>query len=333
MQAGQIQQALFQHLKVQLPPHLALVDEVAELLEISPDSAYRRIRGEKSLTLEELQKLCAHFKLSVDQLLNLQSDAFIFNGQLTNSSDFTFEAWLETDIKHLQQILSFESCHLYYLAKEIPFFYYFLVPEVAAFKSFFFMKSILYYEKLKGAKFSLDDDYSHIQSLGKKICELFSQIPSTEIWNVENLTSTIRQIEFYHMTGTFKSDNDVRCVLDKLGEMLNHIERQAAEGKKFVPGGQPLPNAPEYNMYMNELIMGDNLILAKLGDTQLTYINHSIINFITTRDVRFNAYMKKTMDNMTNKSTPVSKVNEKARMKFFNRMHDKISKARAEMFN
>lgn len=332
MQAGHIQQALFQHLKTHLPAHLTLVDEVADLLEISPDSAYRRIRGEKSLSLEELQKLCMHFKLSVDQLLHLQSDAFIFNGQLTNSSDFTFESWLETDIQHLQQILTFDSCHLYYLAKEVPFFYYFLIPEIAAFKSFFFMKSILYYENLKGAKFSLDDDYGNIQALGKKIGELFSKIPSTEIWNVENLTSTIRQVEFYYMTGTFKSDKDVLCILDKLNELLNHLELQAKEGKKFVPGQQPLPNSPEYNMYVNELIMGDNLILAKLGNTQLTYINHSIINFITTRDTRFNTYMKKTMDNMTNKSTPVSSVNEKARVKFFSRMHEKIRRARVELF-
>ena len=331
MQSSQIQQTLFQHLKTMLPANLSLVDEMVDLLAISHDSAYRRIRGEKSLSLEELQKICAHYKLSVDQLLNLQSDAFIFNGQLTNSSDFTFESWLETDIKHLQQILAFTPCHLSYLAKEIPFFYYFLIPEIMAFKSFFFMKSILHYEHFKGAKFSLDDDYSHIQALGKKICELFSKIPSTEIWNVENLTSTIRQVEFYYITGMFKSDKDVAVVLEKLGDMLNHIEKQAAAGKKFIPGTQPLSNAPEFNMYINELIMGDNLILAQVGNMQVTYINHSIINFITTRDEKFNAYMKNTMENMANKSTPISGVNEKARVKFFNRMHDKIKRARLEI--
>ena len=333
MVANQIQQTLFQHLKNQLPAHLSLVDEVADLLQISSDSAYRRIRGEKSISLEELQKLCSRFKLSVDQVLHLQSDAFIFTGQLTNSSDFTFETWMETDIKHLERILTFKQRHLYYLAKEIPFFYYFLIPEVTAFKSFFFKKSILHYESLKGAKFSLDDDHNEVISLGNKISALFAQIPSTEIWNVENLTSTIRQIEFYKLTGIFRSDNDVLCILDKLGELLNHIEAQAAEGKKFLPGRQPGEEAPAVNMYVNELIMGDNLILAQLDNMQVSYLNHSIINFVTTFDLRFNTYMKQTIDNMTNKSTAISRVNEKARIKFFGRIQEKIGRARAGLFD
>lgn len=333
MVANQIQQTLFQHLKNQLPAHLSLVDEVADLLQISSDSAYRRIRGEKSISLEELQKLCSRFKLSVDQVLHLQSDAFIFTGQLTNSSDFTFETWMQTDIKHLERILTFKQRHLYYLAKEIPFFYYFLIPEVTAFKSFFFKKSILHYESLKGAKFSLDDDHNEVISLGKTISALFAQIPSTEIWNVENLTSTIRQIEFYKLTGIFRSDNDVLCILEKLGELLNHVEAQAAEGKKFLPGSQPADNAPTVNMYVNELIMGDNLILAQLDNIQVSYLNHSIINFVTTFDQRFNTYMKQTIDNMTTKSTAISRVNEKARIKFFGRIQEKIGRARAGLFD
>ena len=53
-----IQQALFQQVKDQLPGHLSFVDEISDLLEISNDSAYRRIRGEKELSLKETQKVC-----------------------------------------------------------------------------------------------------------------------------------------------------------------------------------------------------------------------------------------------------------------------------------
>jgi hypothetical protein len=43
--------------------------------------------------------------------------------------------------------------------------------------------------------------------------------------------------------------------------------------------------------------------------------------------------MKQTMDNITNKSTPISGVNEKARIKFFSRIHDKIKSTRAELID
>jgi|GEM_PF-5310014 len=81
-----LQKLFFQHIKSLVPPHMSLVDEVADLLEISNDSAYRRIRSEKPIDLEEIQKLCGHFKISMDQLLNLQSDAFIFLGNLKGNT-------------------------------------------------------------------------------------------------------------------------------------------------------------------------------------------------------------------------------------------------------
>src|SRR5690348_10666355 len=119
MEANNIQQVLFQHIKSRIPSHLSFVDEIANILEISNDSAYRRIRGEKPLSLEETEKLCKHFHVSLDQMLNLKSDTFIFNGRITNSSDFTFENWLGLVIKHLEMITSYSPNHLSYVAKEI----------------------------------------------------------------------------------------------------------------------------------------------------------------------------------------------------------------------
>ncbi len=63
------QQSFFQHIKSILPVHLSLIDAIAEVLSITNDSVYRRIRGEKPITLDEAAKLAAHFKISLDQFL------------------------------------------------------------------------------------------------------------------------------------------------------------------------------------------------------------------------------------------------------------------------
>ena len=68
MEQNSVQVLLFQYIKDLLPPQLSVVDEIAGVLEISTDSAYRRIRSEKPIDLEEIQKLCGHFKISMDQL-------------------------------------------------------------------------------------------------------------------------------------------------------------------------------------------------------------------------------------------------------------------------
>src|SRR5204863_10152378 len=95
MENNQIQVMFFQFVKSKLPSHLSLVDELADLLEISIDSAYRRIRGEKIISLDEISKIASHFKLSVDQLLNLKaSDAKMFTGNYVTPENFNFEMYL-----------------------------------------------------------------------------------------------------------------------------------------------------------------------------------------------------------------------------------------------
>jgi hypothetical protein len=328
MDATNTQVSFFQHLKSLLPTHVAMVDEIADLLSISNDSAYRRIRGEKPLTFEETQKLVTHFKVSMDQLLHLKSDSFIFTGRTTNNSDFKYDNWLESVEKHLQYFLSFKPNHLFYLAKEIPFYYYFLIPEIAAFKSFFFMKSILYYEDWKNARFSVKDDYSRYHEVMQRSSHLFARLPSTEIWFIENITSTLHQVEFYRITGALKSDEDAMILFDKFDLLIDHLEKQAEYGVKLKYGQDPSTSSTPYRMFVNELIMGDNVQLMQLGDKYMTAINHSIINFITTTDEAFNDYMKRTLDNLAQKSIPISGVNEKERLLFFNRLRKKVQNAR-----
>src|SRR5437868_2689306 len=68
------QTILMQKIKEMLPPNISFVDELAELLGLSNDSAYRRIRGETALSIEEIASICKKFKISFDSFIN-SSDA------------------------------------------------------------------------------------------------------------------------------------------------------------------------------------------------------------------------------------------------------------------
>jgi transcriptional regulator with XRE-family HTH domain len=96
MDTSGLQAQIFQHIKNQLPEHLSLVDEVASVLGLSTDSAYRRIRNEKSLSIEELHKICIRFRLSLDQLLSLQSEAILFSGSFIRPASFDFDQYLKS---------------------------------------------------------------------------------------------------------------------------------------------------------------------------------------------------------------------------------------------
>ena len=77
-------------------------------------------------------------------------------------------------------------------------------------------------------------------------------------------------------------------------------------------------------MYHNDLITGDNCVLAETGDKKITYINHNLINFMYTRDEDFNNYTLETFQNAIQKSTQISLVGEKARARFFDLLRKKI---------
>src|SRR5664279_5523248 len=119
MDQPDVQQIFFQHIKSNLASHLSLVDEVADLLKISNDSAYRRIRGEKPLSIEEMKKLCEHYQLSLDQLFHLNNESFLFTGPLVNKDNFGIEMYLEHLLKQLNYFNSFERRELFYLSKDL----------------------------------------------------------------------------------------------------------------------------------------------------------------------------------------------------------------------
>ncbi len=67
MNTEEIQQQLFGEIKRKIGENGSAADEIAGLLGISSDSAYRRMRGEKNISLDELYTLCSHYKISLDQ--------------------------------------------------------------------------------------------------------------------------------------------------------------------------------------------------------------------------------------------------------------------------
>lgn len=64
-----VQKELFFRIKEKLPPNISFVHEISESLEISYDSAYRRIRGVKELSISELFRLCDKYGISIDSLI------------------------------------------------------------------------------------------------------------------------------------------------------------------------------------------------------------------------------------------------------------------------
>jgi len=318
------QEHLFQLIKGKLPPGETVIDVVSELLHVSIDSAYRRIRGETPLLLDEAKLLCLHFKISLDRLFEMEHNDVVFHPILVGNKHYTFENYLTDLQKTLRYIASFKDNEIIYLSKDIPFFHYFSLKPLFAFRYFFWMKSILQHPDFKNRRFSMDYLSPQMEEMAKEISRCYKTIPSTEIWNTEGINSFVAQVEYYKEAGYFASDNDAALLYDSLSEVIEHIRSQAQYGCKYLPGENPDLKQSNYKLFYNHVVIGDNTILVTLNKKKIVYINYDVLNYMTTEDEDFCNETLEKMQTLMRRATIISDVSEKQRNIFFNTLLNRI---------
>jgi len=140
-------------------------------------------------------------------------------------------------LEQFRYFTSFKQSEIHYLCKDAPFWYFYLFPEMAAFKTFFWSKTINNEPGLADKLFSLGEfPYEDCFAIGRQILEEHSRMNTIELWNLESIHSSINQVAYYRDAGIFRNKEDLIAVVDSFIQMLDHLQAQAAKGVKFMPG-------------------------------------------------------------------------------------------------
>ena len=332
MTTGELQQQLFKAIKIKMGESSTAVEEISTLLGISNDSTYRRMRGDKTLTIDELQLLCNHYQVSLDQFMNVQTKGIVFQGQYMDKSNFRFEEYVTSLMHNMTYINSFREKQYYYLCKDLPIFHQYHIREIAAFKWFFYLKTYFHFPGFEKRKFRFSDHPDEIFAIERKVLDLYNQLPSVEIWNLENMNIFFRQIEFYRDGRVFESDQDIYKLYEAIEKLWGHLEQQASLGYKFNYGDADQKPLGEFKMYFNEVLLGDNNSMVVLDGVKMAFVSHTTINFMMTKDQGFTENMYNHIQNQMKRSTLISEVSEKERARFFRIIRQKIT-ARKEALN
>ena len=317
------QSELFRILKERIPVNVSAVHDISELLSISYDSAYRRIRGEKELTFDELQKICVHYNISVDALFNLKTDNVIFNSRAIGDGGYTLKQWMESILSEIRVIQSCREKEVIYAAKDLPIFYFFEFPEIAAFKIYFWHKALFPFHGYDGVLFSFDLP-EDIYTVGKQLLTLYNKIPAIELWNEETITSILRQVEYCYVSGFFAKKEDAMRVCEVLELYIRHIQQQAELCFRFVHGTEPKGVEGSFRLYYNEVLLSDNTILVTVEGNKITYHTYNIINLLITTNKTFCDQIDNSLRNLMQKSTLISGTCAKERSRFFNHLVERL---------
>jgi hypothetical protein len=312
-----IQSLFLDRVRSRLPDNVSFADELGDLLNISRDSAYRRIRGETILSLEEVKALYLRFGISVDELFSTDSEMVTFHRRVVTPENYDLSKWQHSILKNLQYLCTFNKKEMIFSAKDIPVFHYFRLPELSAFKHFFWMKTLVGYPEFEKLKFKFAAVPEKLLATAEIAYTTYATIPSTEIWNEEAIYDTLRQIEFYYECGFFDNPSHAGFLCDQLTTLLNVVQEEAAAGVKSKGGA--------FSLYNNEILIADNTVFARMDEKRCVYVNQSTLNILLTFQEPFCKQTELYLKNLIKKSTLISGTAERERNRFFNNMRNRIA--------
>jgi hypothetical protein len=319
--AFEMQEVFIKHLKQVVPANVSLVDDIADLLKISNDSAYRRLRNETELSLDETYKICKHYRISVDSVFSNKNDSVTCNYiKLTDSSD-NFESYLTGILNQLTRLQKSDTAKIIYAAEEIPIFHSFYSKELAAFKLFYWQRSVLNVPEYQTKKFDRDSIPEKQLQIAEDIYQNYLRVPSTEIWTDETIQTTIKQIEYYFESGAFKEKEDTIIVLQELKKMMQAINRHSEHENKNEKNNSLVT---PFSLYNSDLVIGTNCIHINVEQSAYSYISFNTMNSLTTGNQQFCEEIEHWMKNLIKKSTLISGIAEKQRFQFFSKAYKAI---------
>ncbi len=312
-----IQTTLFQLIKNKIAGQDSLGNALSDVLSISPDAVYRRYRGETHLTVQEVKRLCNHYGISFDALIELEKGKVVFSYPPFETYDYKLESYLEGILLAFQKLKTLGEPEIILTIKNTHFFQLLNFPQLVRFTLYFWAKTHLRVEEYKDQLFKHERTSDAAFSLGKEILSLYNSIPSKEIFDLELMRGYLRQIHYYYKSHLFDEPEYAVFLCERVEMMSAHLKAQATVGKKFMYGTSAPASGNDFEMYLNETINTDSTFYYKGKGLEGLYISHNIMNHLQTEDPNYVADTKLILEKQLANSSIISAVNEKERNNYF----------------
>lgn len=308
-----------------IPRDTSLVQELSDLLGLSTDSSYRRMRAETLLNIDEIIILCNHFRIGFDVIGIKESGLVTFRYTTVESRYESFFSYLKSIYDDLVVISQAKNAQIIYAGGDIPVFHHYKFKQIAAFKMFYWMRSIMNIPDLENILFNFNIIDVEVTAMAEKIIQLYSMVPSVEIWTDTTIQSTLKQIDYYWEAGMFQTAEDAVTVCDSLRSVILNIQKMAENSAKYEKGAVPV-GAPEknYEMYFSDIEITNNCVLVDLEHTKAVYLGHFSFYTMTTTNAEYCTKTQDWLNSLIRRSTLISGIAEKQRFQFFKKANKQI---------
>ena len=312
---------LFEMVKSKISSKLAFVDEIEDLLNVSKECAYRRIRGETVLSFAEWKKISEKYHLSIDGIINYKSDnSAVFQYSPVDISNIdSYVACLKRLLNFMEEVsVSSNKKELIFSALDIPVYHICKYPDLAFFKLY------IWNDTLNSNSVSFEKFYDGLQkdkilSVYDQIHQAYMNIPSIEVCTEQTIDVFLREFVFYFETGRFESKDTALFLLDKFLSLIEMLKNYADVGYKDKEREIP------FLLYSCSVDLENSFLLLKNGDQKYCVLDLYAISRIFTDNDLLCAETGKWMDSLISKSMLISGSGAfKERLRFFQTIKKKI---------
>ena len=320
-----MQEQFISYLKDKILKNTSLIDQIATILDIGYDAAYRRVNLKTNLTLEESVKLAKHYNISLNKLYQVGSqDTILTEKSPRIITQEHLESYFSKSIENLTPLTKLKSASIIYSAKDIPLFYTLKDSFITRYKIYAWLKFTN--KEMTENKISFDDFIQTIpSSLLEKAFELgetYNYINITEFWNDNTINGTIQQIMYYYESQLVSKHLALK-ICDDLEDIVHHVEKQTIQ-QSIINS----KNNASYSLYKSDLLTMSNIIMVKTTHNRVFFVPYTILEYLKVEHQDTCTIMEDFFKRQMTNSKLLIHSGEKDRTLFFNRMHQKVNKLR-----
>lgn len=320
-----MQNEFIQYIKDKAQNNTSFVEEIASVLDIGYDAAYRRINLKTSLSLDESVKLAKHYKISLNKLFEVGSQ----NSILTELSPpvnniLGLENWLKQSYNNIVPLTKIKNATIIYSAKDIPIFPVLKDSYLARYKLYVWLRDVdtdMLKSKISFEDFLKTVPDSLLQS-AFNLAEISKNVDTIEIWNNTTINGALQQVLYYFESGLLSKELAF-YICDDIEDVIRDIEKQAIQ--QSLIGSK---NKAIYNLYINDIHTMTNTIMVKTPYQKAFFTTFTVISYFKIEHQPTCELMFEFFEKQMSISKLLVNAGEKDRSLFFNRMHQKINRLR-----
>ncbi|GAA4290018.1 hypothetical protein [Aestuariibaculum suncheonense] len=320
-----MQELFIQSLKNKTNNTNSFVNEIAEILDIGYDAAYRRINLKTSLTLDESVKLAKHFNISLNKLFEIGNKNSIVTELSPPINDVKgLEHWIRESTKHVITVKKIKNAQFIYSSKDIPIFHTLTDSLLTRYKMYVWLKDLNV--EMAKSKISFDD---WVQTIPKSLLtsafdlgEIYKHTNIIELWSDNTVNGSIQQVLYYFEAGLVSKEYALQ-ICDDIRDVINHVEDKTINQSIGVQN-----SSNSFMLYKCDLQTLSNTIMVITPYGKIFFSPFTVLSYFKVEHKETCEMMYEFLQKLMSNSKLLTTTGERDRTIFFKKVHQKISIAK-----